>query len=91
MVDAKAAVSGPPLDPEVAALAPAGAPAILHDPEVLAALRAVAHSGDCVVVGVLAVGVGGFLAAPAILEDAVAVVEQVGRLQELHYKKIMGR
>ena len=67
----------PALDPEEPALSPTGAPAVLHDPEVLAALGAVPDRGDRVVVLLPAVGVGRLLAAAGVLEDPVAVVEQV--------------
>ena len=68
---------GPALDPEEAVLSPPGAPAVLHDPEVLAALGAVPDRGDRVVVLLPAVGVGRLLATARVLEDPVAVVEQV--------------
>ena len=77
IVDAKAAMPGPALDPEEAVLSPSGAPAVLHDPEVLAALRAVADRSDRVVVLLPAIGVGRLLATSGVLEDAIAVVEQV--------------
>merc|ERR1712180_537102 len=60
-----------PLDPEEATLPPAWAPAVLDDPEVPTALRAVAHGCNRMVVFLPAVRVG------RLLEDAVAVVEQV--------------
>ena len=65
------------LDPEESVLSPARAPAVLHDPEVLAGLRPEADSGDRVVVLPLAVGIRRLLAAPRVLEDPVAVVEQI--------------
>merc|ERR1712181_4359 len=77
MVDSESAMSCTALDPEETVLAPAGAPLVLHDPEVLPAFRAVAYCSHCVVVGVLAVGIRRFLAAVRVVEDAVAVVKQV--------------
>merc|ERR1719180_789442 len=70
-------MSSAALDPEETVLAPAGAPLVLHDPEVLPAFRAVAYCSHCMVVGVLAVGIRRFLAAIGVVEDAVAVVKQV--------------
>ena len=46
-----------PLDPEEATLSPAWAPAVLDDPEVATALRAVAHGCNRMVVLLPAVGV----------------------------------
>ena len=66
-----------PLDPEEATLPPTWAPAVLDDPEVATALRAVAHGCNRMVVLLPAVGVSRLLAAARVLEDAVAVVEQV--------------
>merc|ERR1719150_781228 len=77
MVDSESAMPSTTLDPKVAALSPRGSPLVLHDPEVLTAFRAVANRGHCVVVGVLAVGIRCFLTALRVVEDAVAVVEQV--------------
>merc|ERR1712010_337014 len=77
MVDSKSAMPGAALDPEEPILPPAGAPLVLHDPEVLPALRAKAHRSHRVVVSVLAVGVRRLLAAVRVVEDPVAVVEQV--------------
>ena len=85
MVDSESAMPGAPLDPEEPVLAPAGAPLVLHDPEVLPALRAKAHRSHCVVVSVLAVGVRRLLAAVRVVEDPVAVVEQVVSLQMHNY------
>ena len=82
MVDSESAMPGAALDPEEPILAPAGAPLVLHDPEVLPALRAEAHRSHRVVVRVLAVGIRCFLAAIWVVEDAVAVVKQVVSLQE---------
>merc|ERR1719163_28089 len=77
MVDSESTMSGSPLDPEVAALPPARPPLVLHDPEVLPAFGAVTDGSDRVVVCVLAIRVGRLLAAVGVIEDAVAVVEQV--------------
>ena len=82
MVDSESAMPSATLDPKVAALSPRGSPLVLYDPEVLTAFRAVANRRHCVVVGVLAVGIRCFFAALRVVEDAVAVVEQVVSLQE---------
>ena len=81
MVDSESAMSSTALDPEETVLPPAGAPLVLHDPEVLPAFRPVAYCSHCVVVSVLAVGIRRFLAAIWVVEDAVAVVKQVVSLQ----------
>ena len=75
-------MSGPALDPEESALSPTGAPAVLHDPEVLPTLGAVPHGHHPMVVCVLAVRVSGLLAAIWVVEDAIAVVKQVASLQD---------
>ena len=97
VIDAKSAMPSAPLDPEEATLSPAWAPAVLDDPEVATALRAVADGCNRMVVflpvpkkpfqskisthfftrNVPAVRVSRLLAAARVLEDAVAVVEQV--------------
>merc|ERR1712156_1079904 len=77
VVDSESAMPSTTLDPKVAALSPRGSPLVLHDPEVLTAFRAVADRRHRVVVGVLAVGIRCFLTALGVVEDAVAVVEQV--------------
>merc|ERR1719150_2566135 len=77
MVDSESAMPSATLDPEVAALSPRGSPLVLHNPEVLTSFGAVADRRHCVVVSVLAVGVRCFLTALRVVEDAVAVVEQV--------------
>merc|ERR1719163_224525 len=77
MVDSESTMSGSPLDPEVAAFPPARPPLVLHDPEVLPAFGAVTDGSDRVVVRVLAIRVGRLLAAVGVVEDPVAVVEQV--------------
>merc|ERR1719234_1770664 len=77
MVDSESAMSGAALDPEEAVLPPAGAPLVLHNPEVLPPFRPVTYCSHRVVVGVLAVGIRCFLAAIRVVEDAVAVVKQV--------------
>merc|ERR1712107_391505 len=77
VVDAEAAMPRAALDPEESVLSPARAPAVFHYPEVLAGLRAEADSGDRMVVLPLAVGIRRLLAAPRVLEDPVAVVEQI--------------
>ena len=94
-----------PLDPEEATLSPTWAPAVLDDPEVATALRAVADGCNRMVVflpvpkkpfqskistyfftrNVPAIRVSRLLAAARVLEDAVAVVEQVVSLQEKQY------
>merc|ERR550534_3262793 len=65
------------LDPEEATLSPTWAPAVLDDPEVATALRAVADGCNRMVVFLPAVRIRRLLAAARVLEDAVAVVEQV--------------
>ena len=57
VIDAKSAMPSAPLDPEEATLAPTWAPAVLDDPEVATALRAVAHGCNRMVVLLPAVGV----------------------------------
>ena len=85
MVDSESAMPSATLDPKVAALSPRGSPLVLHDPEVLTSFRAVADRRHCVVVGVLAVWIRCFLTTLWVVEDAVAVVEQVVSLQEKQY------
>ena len=77
MVDSESAMASATLDPKVAALSPRGSPLVLHDPEVLTSFGAVANRGHGVVVGVLAVWIRCFLTTLWVVEDAVAVVEQV--------------
>ena len=77
VIDAKSAMPSAPLDPEEATLSPAWAPAVLDNPEVATAFRAVADGCNCMVVLLPAVGVSRLFAAARVLEDAVAVVEQV--------------
>merc|ERR1719150_3080674 len=77
MIDSESAMPSATLDPKVAALPPRGSPLVLHDPEVLSSFGAVADRRHRVVVGVLAVGIRCFLTALRVVEDAVAVVEQV--------------
>ena len=77
IINAKSAMPGPAFDSKEAALPPAAAPAVLHDPEVLPALRAVADGRHRMVVFFSTVRVGRLLATARVLEDAVAVVEQV--------------
>ena len=83
MVDSESAMPSATLDPEVAALSPRGSPLVLHDPEVLPAFGAVTDGSDRVVVCVLAIRVGRLLAAVGVVEDPVAVVEQVVCLKTL--------
>merc|ERR1712012_1286709 len=77
MVDSEPAMPSATLDPKVAALSPIGSPLVLHNPEVLTSFGAVANRRHRVVVGVLAVGIRCLLTALRVVEDAVAVVEQV--------------
>ena len=73
-------MSGAPLHPDEASLAPERAPGVLDQPEVLAALAAVAHHGHGVVDVVSAVGLG-IVAAGVVLVDAAPVVKHVGGLR----------
>ena len=81
MLHSNATVSSSSLDLDVAVLPEASSPGVLHQPVVDPSLVAVAHHGHLVVQSPDTVRVRDGLATPVVVEDATAVVSEVGGLE----------
>ena len=86
MKSSDSTVSGSSLDLEISILTKVQAPGVLDQPEVLSSLISIANHSDLMVEVVLAVGVSGLVAAPAVVIDTVAVISQVRSLEYENYK-----